>query len=685
MVAVLAGTLFAAPPATAATAKKKARPVSARLATFARCSALLSYARQQAVTHEGVVSTAFPTSGPTTPDNREPAFGAPAPATAAPQEDSSATKGVDFSGTNTQEADVDEPDIVKTDGKRIFAIAQGQLHALTVTEGKPKLVGTLALANADGSAAVGDRASTFGYGAELLLQGDRLLVVGTQYGYSAADAYAAAKPRARSSSSIAIASASSVVLAEIDVKDPSAMKVTRSMVVDGRYVSARATGDTARVVITTPPQPIAVDGSGNPSQQEFAARKRSALRRAPLTTFRPRMAVTSRAGTTKLRGALPCTSIRRARTFSGLDTTTVLTFDLDRGLELLDADAVMGASDTVYASTTGLFVASQRYDERFATTGAPSFPTITTQIHRFAAGERGRTVYRASGSVPGYLLNQFSLSEHRGVLRVATTEEPVSFGDERTESTSTMTVLDQVGTRLVPIGRVGGLGKGERIYAVRFVDDVAYVVTFRQVDPLYTIDLSSPRAPRVLGELKILGYSAYLHPVGDDLLLGIGQDATAEGRRAGTQVSLFDVSDLKAPRVLRQAKIGGTSSSSVEYDHKAFLWWAPKSTAVLPVTTYDNVGDSSAPQQPFSGVYGYRVDRAGGIASLGRLSDPADPKHGYTSQIERTLVFGGRLVTVSASGLGVASLSSFERSGYVAFPVSQDPGQVDSVTPQPAR
>ena len=107
------------------------------------------------------------------------------------------------------------------------------------------------------------------------------------------------------------------------------------------------------------------------------------------------------------------------------------------------------------------------------------------------------------------------------------------------------------------VGRVGGLGRGERVYAVRFVDDVGYVVTFRQVDPLYTLDLSNAERPRVLGELKIAGYSSYLHPIGDDLLLGIGQDATEQGRTLGTQLSLFDVSDLRRPAPAPPADAAG--------------------------------------------------------------------------------------------------------------------------------
>ena len=157
--------------------------------------------------------------------------------------------------------------------------------------------------------------------------------------------------------------------------------------------------------------------------------------------------------------------------------------------------------------------------------------------------------------MPGSLLNQFSLSEHEGILRAATT---VGFGPD---AESRVTTLERRDGRLVKRGDVGGLGRGERIYAVRFIGDVGYVVTFRQVDPLYTIDLADPDRPRVLGELKIPGYSAYLHPVGDDLLLGVGQDATDQGRLQGLQISLFDVSDLARPARLQQLRLGERWSS----------------------------------------------------------------------------------------------------------------------------
>src|SRR4029079_7954506 len=167
----------------------------------------------------------------------------------------------------------------------------------------------------------------------------------------------------------------------------------------------------------------------------------------------------------------------------------------------------------------------------------------STSIHAFDISGSKPAGYTASGTVPGHLLNQFSMSEYDGHLRAATTNgAPWGAGTD-----STITVLQRDGDQLERVGQVSGMGKGERIYSVRYVGPTAYVVTFRQTDPFYTVDLSNPAAPRVVGELKIPGYSGYLHPIGTKYVLGIGQDASAQGRVSGTKVSLFDVTDLANP------------------------------------------------------------------------------------------------------------------------------------------
>ncbi|MGH2898369.1 MAG: beta-propeller domain-containing protein, partial [Solirubrobacteraceae bacterium] len=327
-------------------------------------------------------------------------------------------------------------------------------------------------------------------------------------------------------------------------------------------------------------------------------------------------------GRTFRRSVVACDDVRHPRRFSGLDLLTVLTIDLDKGLYDVDRDAIMAGAQTVYASTTGLYVASQRYVSALES-GRAVPQGSRTEIHRFDASKPGQTSYASSGSVAGFVLNQYSLSELDGALRVASTEQPAWFdGQIARDSESFVTVLAEHGRRLETLGRAEGLGRGERIYAVRFAGDRGYVVTFRQVDPLYVLDLSRKTDPRVAGELKILGYSAYLHPISDDLLLGVGQDASAEGRTLGTQLSLFDVSDARRPVRRAQVSLGADSSSSAEFDPHAFLFWQPTSLAVVPLSSYGDAGPE------FEGAVGFRVGAAG-IGEAGRITHPAEPGSTY--------------------------------------------------------
>lgn len=159
------------------------------------------------------------------------------------------------------------------------------------------------------------------------------------------------------------------------------------------------------------------------------------------------------------------------------------------------------------------------------------------------------------------------------------------------------------------------MGRGEQIFSVRFVGDTAYVVTFRQTDPFYTVDLSDPASPTVLGELKITGFSGQLHPLGPDHVLGIGQEATEEGRTTGAKVTLFDVSDLADPIDVANWTLDN-SWSDAQWDHRAFLWWPQEDLAVLPVQNYS---------EQFWGAVAFRIDLdEGTISEAGRLTHEPD-------------------------------------------------------------
>ncbi|MEV7005569.1 beta-propeller domain-containing protein [Streptosporangium sp. NPDC051022] len=288
----------------------------------------------------------------------------------------------------------------------------------------------------------------------------------------------------------------------------------------------------------------------------------------------------------------------------------------------------------------------------------PAPPPEETEIHRFDISAPGAPRYVASGKVPGRLLNQYSLSEYEGHLRIATTSTSGS------HSSSAVYVLKD--DTLAKVGELGGLGDGERIYSVRFIGPVGYVVTFKQVDPLYTLDLRDPAAPRKTGELKITGYSAFLQPAGEGRLIGIGQEASEKGRTLGTQVSLFDVRDPAAPNRLSQM-FQKDSGSEAEWDPHAFLYWAKTGTAVLPLNTWNDTGQASG------SALVLRIDDSA-VTKVGNIVHPA-PKPVNNSRvanyldpsIRRSVVIGDSLWTVSDLGLKVSDLSSLADQAWIPF------------------
>ncbi|HEX8104379.1 MAG TPA: beta-propeller domain-containing protein [Solirubrobacteraceae bacterium] len=635
--ALLAAVLVALAPPAGAAAKRKSPH---RLKAFASCGSIVKYARRNTRRLDGgrgIPSRTQPLTGDVLPSPiftgmRGKPTPAAAPQAAAPEGDAAAgAGGGEFSGTNVQEAGVDEPDVVKTDGRRIVVASAGVLRVLTVEGGEPRLDGSLPLA---------------GDGHQLLLRGNRVLVMAGRY---------------------TSAGRASSTLTEVDISDPAAPVLRRTLDLPGYVVDARQTAGTARVVVTSPPRPVELPE----------------LPDAGVRTWVPRTVLHSNVTRrTFRRPVVPCDDVRHPPAFSGLDLTTVLTVDLDKGLYSVDRDAVMAGAETVYASRDSLYVASRRYvfgsdDGGFAPGRAH------TELHRFDITDPEATTYRSSGRVEGYVLNQYALSEHAGALRVATTEDadvvqpvfvgggggtgeappprpaPATAAQQRAESESFVTVLQERGSRLERVGRVGGLGRGERIYAVRFAGDKGFVVTFRQVDPLYTLDLSDKTAPKVLGELKILGYSAYLHPISDRLLLGVGQDAGEEGRRQGAQLSLFDVSDLRAPRRVAQASLGTDSQSGAETDPHAFLYWKPAGLTVVPLTRYGYDGSD-----PFTGVVGFRVG-TDTLTEAGRFEHPGSEEQ--RAPIGRSLVIRDRLYTVSLAGVGANRLDTLAPAGFASF------------------
>lgn len=630
------------------------------------------------------------------------------------------------SGTNVQEEGVDEPDTVKSDARRILTVVDGRLQYVDVTGETPVVTGALDLPEAGSS--------------QLLVDGDRVLVISEDGGPDWDDGPVGRGIPTEASS---YALPGEVTLTLVDASQPTDLRILTSVRIDGASVSARMIDGRARIVTTASPAadlPF-VYPSGPGGEETAEETNRRIIAESTIDDWLPH--VRSGTGTAESDPgelAVACEDVRHPKTFAGFDVLTVQTVDLSGDtISTGDATAIMANGQTVYASAQNLYVATPSYVEppdfddatSDGTTGggvpgatpgttggtggtAPSEPTTTvvdpeqddapepweppeetTSIHRFGIGEPGPAVYRASGEVPGHLLNQFSLSEHDDRLRLATTD---GWGTSSGAPESWVRVLEERDGSLVEVGSVGGLGRNEQIKSVRFIGDRGYVVTFRQTDPLYTIDLSDPTAPTVAGELKILGYSAYLHPAGDGLLIGIGQDATEQGRATGTQVALFDVSDAANPRQI-QKHLVGVGSSAAEQDHHAFLWWAPTSLAVIPVQNYDQgwyvngaIGYTVTPdgivevgriRHPSSFAdgdltgWGGPTTVPGGIGCDPAACDPLPPTpcssagwcdpSGSGTAIDRALVIGERVYTVSATGVLASRLDDLRAIGGVDF------------------
>lgn len=277
-----------------------------------------------------------------------------------------------------------------------------------------------------------------------------------------------------------------------------------------------------------------------------------------------------------------CTDVHVPSVYSGQGLLSLVSLDTSSGD--VASSTIQGSWGTVYASTDAIYVGTTNYDFFWWWRDADEVPSIETHIHKFAFDNSGNARYVASGEVLGYAINQFAFDEYDGHLRVATTDGFGWWNNEETESR--VTVLRQDENRLVQTGLVTGLGVGERIFSVRFIADQGYVVTFRQVDPLYVIDLSNPANPRVTGELKIPGFSSYIHPLAPGYLLTAGRDGDDEGNVGGVKIEIFDVRDPAAPKSVKTAVLGDgwNTWSDVLWDHKAFSYFGARNLLAIPVS-----------------------------------------------------------------------------------------------------
>ena len=537
----------------------------------------------------------------------------------------SASTQQDYSTTNVQEAGVDEPDIVKTDGKRIVAVAQARVHLVGLDGGKMTLRKTLPDTMVR----------------NVFLSGDRVLVFSGQTAQSSEPGLRWAGQQA--------------VLTMYDISDLSDPQLIAKLTIDGNVLDARLVGTQVRVVtISSPdvnaPAPVyAPDGGITEKSKEEL---RAAVASTHVDDWIPTYALQDGAGGEVSKGRLvECANLAHPETFSGLDTVAVSAFDMGSALQSRQTVGLIAGGQQIYATDTSTYVSTTDWTRDGS--------AAKTSLHKFVTASSGASTYQGSGEIPGTLLNQYAMSEYDGVLRVASTvSERRGWTNPRQLTQGVVTTLQEQDGALRQLGQVGGLGQqdNESIKAVRFIEDRGYVVTFRSTDPLHVLDLRNAAAPKVVGELKIPGYSGYLHPIGENLLLGVGQSGLDSGiapspttRRSqvGVQFSLFDISDPAAPRRIDTQTYGG-GAAAAEFDPKAFLYWEPRNLIIAPTNLHGDYRGKGA----FSGLVLLRAD-ADGLKELGRLAT----SKAYGT-VNRSLVIGDTVYMLTDHALQANSLDT---------------------------
>ena len=352
-------------------------------------------------------------------------------------------------------------------------------------------------------------------------------------------------------------------------------------------------------------------------------------------------------GRTFRRNLAPCDAVTHPNQFAGLDVLAILTIDLDRGMYSLDRDGVMAGAQVVYGSTGSLYVASRRY-VRALELGADVPEGTRTEIHRFDVSDPTKTVYKASGSVPGFILNNYALSEFNGDLRVASTEEPP--WNRRGRGTVEPRHRAAPGRHEAQPGRRRRRARRGRADLRRALHGRARLR--RHVPPdrsaLHARPLRPDRAEgrRRAEDPRLLRLPA---PGGENLLLGIGREGP------NVKASLFDVSNMAAPREVTNLQFP-TARPTVENEPHAFLFWAPKKL----------VGHAAADlPAEFSGAVGIHVE-PNGLSEVGRITHKVDARP-ELAPVERSLVIGDKLYSLSYLGLSTSSVDTLGALGYTAF------------------
>lgn len=606
-------------------------------------------------------SLAMPDAAPTAGDSGA-AVTAPVAAPTAPGQESAVAD--DYSKTNVQVEGVDEADVVKNDGQYIYLIKGVSIRIVKATPPDAmKEVSRVAVPESGFTPS------------EMFVDGNRLVVVGSAYD--------------------AVTYASQTVVYVYDITDRASVKQMRRVAFEGSYVSSRRIGGYAYFVMNAYPKYEILQNATDDG-------------RGIVPSF-----TDSKTG--KSMPVVGCSSIRIFPRYDEPNFLVIAGVPLESGEANVTRQAYLGSGSTIYSSLDSLYVATQKYEYnenvRYMIWNPPA-GKVSTVLYRFVLKD-GTVTYKTMGSVPGTLLNQFSMDESGDAFRVATTRG--AFWGSGDQLNNQLLILDKNNLETT-LGQVNDIGKGESIKSVRFMGKRAYVVTFKKTDPFFVIDVSDARAPKILGELKIPGYSDYLHPYDENHIIGFGKEAvdaslfpTEENRNMGTdfawyqgmKLAMFDVTDPTNPKEMFKEVIGdrGTTSDLL-YDHKALLFDKTKGLLAFPIDVHEIKNKTTLAPDPsmygesvFRGAYVYNIDLTKGFVLKGKISHDNGETSGdlgggaaaakmafypgyEDTMIKRMIYIGNALYSISMKKVEANSLTDMSKLGSVTLekePASSSP------------
>ena len=614
------------------------------------------------------------------------------------------TEGTDYSGTNNQEQGVDEADFVKTDGYYIYFLNGKNLEIFGVPEfGELTHLSTTLIE---------------GQPQAMMLDADRLVVISTVSTWNLPETDPLSQAMGWDGGYGSWRTTSLTKFTVLDITNRSSPEEGKELYLEGYYMTAREVNATVRTVTHTwldiPGMSSWLDlPSGywdldydDPIRREIREKVAyqtmldnvEALESMALEDLLPK--VYERVNGELLTHTMSddeCADFAAPEDGFNRGFNSIFTFDLSTENLDFQADHIVGNYPMVYASQDVLILTENAWDWWWF--WGNDGMTEATNIHSFDISNPGDTLYTGSGRVNGTVLNQFSVSEYEGIVRIATTSgQWARWWMENPEpmSSSVVTFTRSVDTStdqqiLVEVGRVDDIAPEERIWSARFDGDRCYLVTFRQIDPLWVIDMSDHTNPTILGELEIPGVSTYIHPLSRDHLLTIGMGPGEDGIGldwSSTRLSLFNISDPSAPAIddtLTLIPVTDPSDnawvwsySEASYEHKAFQYWAPKDLLAIPLSTYrynswtDSNGGYHWSYQYVSKLILVNVSEETGNLSVhgtvdhSDLYDRGDNTNWWNEyNIRRSIFMGDYVYALSSSGVTSTNLTTMEQSASI--------------------